>query len=124
MVRSCCIMEFCNDSNVMYSKERNESTKLLVDTCGVEIVGKVTVPDVASDVGDGFVVNGEDGIGALRLKANFALGTDAARKSASVTSSVFNCCASFLFRHLGRKLSTDLLVLSLNITRQRPSSVG
>jgi hypothetical protein len=89
MVRSCCRIEFGNDSKVMYSKERDESTKLLVDVCGID-----DVPDIVSDLGNALVVNGEDPTGALRLKANFAFGTDAVRKSSSATSSVFNCYIS------------------------------
>jgi len=54
MVMSCCIIEFCNGSSVMYSKERDESAKLLVDVCGV---GQDKFPDVVSTVGNVLVVN-------------------------------------------------------------------
>jgi hypothetical protein len=115
-------MEFGNDPSVMYSNERDESTKLLVAVCGID-----EVCDVISDEGNALVTNGEDATGAFRLKANFAFGIDAVRKSASATSSAFNCCMSI---HRDSRLNivensnTDLFILPLIISWQRPCSIS
>lgn len=89
MLKSRRRSEFCNEFNVIYSKERDERTRLVVDVGGTDVSGVI-----AFGVGDAFVVDEEDGTTVLRLKANFAFGTDALRNSASATSSPFNCYIS------------------------------
>ena len=73
----------------MYSKERDDSSELLVGVCGIDRVG-----GVVSGVDNTVVAGEEDATGAFRLKVNFALGIDAVRKSTKAVSSVFNCCTS------------------------------